>query len=80
MGNSGSTSICWSKKTEAACKEVSNECKWAHEKPCFFCRARTACHKKSGGRSLSDRMTENAQPIDSLDAGILRAIDDNRWD
>jgi len=25
-------------------------------------------------------MTENAQPIDSLDAGILRAIDDNRWD
>jgi len=24
-------------------------------------------------------MTENAQPIDSSDAGILRAIADNRW-
>jgi len=68
MGASAS-STCREQKDEAACNKLDSwyECKW--ETKCKFV-----------GRSLSDRMTENAQPIDSSDAGILRAIDDNRWD
>ena len=68
--------LCLSKKTEAACKDVPNECEWATKKPllCYYCRPRTMCHVKIG------RMTENAQPIDSKVAAILRAIADNKWD
>merc|ERR1712098_436916 len=86
MGNGksrGCTKIkadCSLKQTEACRKEAEDRCNakagcvWKRE-PMMGMRKK--CYEKDT-RSEDDLMS--ALMLDSMDVGVLRAIDDNRWD
>ena len=78
----GASSINCDAQTKEACEALPKDlengyfCTWYVDS--FYGTAE--CRSASGTGRQDDRLSDKVHMLDSLAAGLLRAVDDHRWD